>query len=95
MLAVAIFLLIPFAAFFLENNNFIAFKVFANGSFNFGSIKNRGAYGNIGIIRYKHNAIEGYGGVGIIGQAIHEYRVIRSNFVLMAAYLYYCEHSMV
>lgn len=93
MLAVTVAFLVPFAAFLLENNNFIAFEVLFNSSFNFGRLNNGSTNGNVGFVGDEQYFVKRNRCFRIFCKAIHKNGIVCSYFVLMTANLDNCEHD--
>jgi len=87
-----IHLLISFAADFLEDEDFLAFKMFYHGSFNAGATDVGLANGNVTIIVFEHHGVKRNLATFFILKTIDEDLLILGDLELLTCDFYYCVH---
>jgi len=94
-LTVAVHLLVAFAPFFLENQDFIAFEVADNANFYFGIRKVGLSDANLSPIFDEHNAIQLHG-IPFFGiQPVYIHALGRAHFELLALNINDGNHGMI
>ncbi len=95
ILTVAVQSLITFAAFLLENKNFVIFQVAKNFSFYRGTFYNRCAYQNLTVVVYQQDFVEAHRGIYVLVKTVYVELPTFLSLKLLACDFYYYVHSFI